>query len=190
MSPQLIFLKLLAQVNIGKNKTRGVQLSGGQDSTTLSWFTHQIGDSAHAVWFHFHFNHLWQLDNLYMAEQTSKISFWLNCPNVEILPTLQHSSETSARSWRHNMTTRIGYYAGLEIILQGHTQTDVLESALFNFLRGRQNTKVPLMQPSTVMFAPKKHDSLHYAFSGTAPKNRWPDLVTPEFQKTYYPQKL
>lgn len=190
MSPQLIFLKLSPQINTDKNKMGGVQLSGGQDSTMLSWFTYQARGSAHAVWFHFHFNHLWQRDNFYMAEQTSKISFWLNCPNVEILPTSQHSSETSARSWRQNMTTRISYYVGLEVVLQGHTQTDVLESALFNFLRGRQNTRVPLMQASTVVFDRKEHDSLRCALSGTAPKNRWPSLITSESQKPYYLTKL
>lgn len=190
MSPQLIFLKLSPKTNSGNGKTRGLQLSGGQDSMVLSWFVHHVGGSAHTVWFHIHFNHLWQLDNLYMAEQTAKLSFWLDCPNVEILPTSPHSSETNARNWRHDMTTRLGHYAGLEAVLQGHTQTDVLETALFNFLRGRQNTEVPLMQPSIAVVTRKEPESLHCVFHGTSPKNRWPGLVTVESRKPYYLTKL
>lgn len=109
--------------------------SGGQDSMIALWLLyHTARTRAHLLRI-LHYNHMWQGDNFFMADHSTKLSFWLSCPQWTVMPTTQLNSEYDASQWRISTNTRLTGVETPSILMNGHTQSDLHESTLLAFAR-------------------------------------------------------
>lgn len=115
---------------------RTVLFSGGQDSTVALWLLYHTACTRGHSLRTLHYNHMWQDSNFFMADHTTKISFWLNCPHWAVMPTHQTNSEHHASQWRAYMNTRlISNNNTPNVLANGHTRSDQQESGLFSYAR-------------------------------------------------------
>lgn len=112
---------------------RTLLVSGGQDSATLVWLHAHWTPPDHQSTTHY--NHLWQEDAMYMAEHILTTSFWFNMHHRNVLPTEQYATEQRASVWRKHQNQRMAYHGLTTMYLNGHTQTDQVESNIFRELR-------------------------------------------------------
>ena len=111
-------------------------ISGGQDSSFLFFlllhFQNQWNLKFHLLWC----NHLWQNESFYTMEHIFKLANFFQIPIYLVITEITVFSEQTARKWRLNTFQRIGFYSRATSILNGHTASDRIESALLNLLRG------------------------------------------------------
>jgi tRNA(Ile)-lysidine synthase TilS/MesJ len=110
--------------------------SGGQDSTlTLVSFLHFQNI------FNFEFeiiycHHFIQLKNFFCYWQIVRLNYIFQIPISIVLAITNLKNENYARSWRKTTFERIYHLNQCSNILLGHTASDRLETAIYNFNRG------------------------------------------------------
>lgn len=128
-------------------------ISTGQDSTFLLFFFLtlqyiQIEKKINKIKL-LYCHHLWQTNNISSYWQIIKLAFTFNiyfCINYNC-NSLNKQNETNARYWRLQCLNRYGNLLFQKQkrsihILQGHTSSDVIETILFNILRGTSLHKI------------------------------------------------
>ncbi len=113
-----------------------IAVSGGQDSLCLA----QLLIFAQAKWnWHLaiaHCDHKWRLDSTENAAHVQKLSqnwglpFYLRSADKII------DSEAAARHWRYEMLAEMALEADCSDVVTGHTESDRVETFLYNLVRG------------------------------------------------------
>lgn len=113
-------------------------VSGGQDSLSLLYLIWLLQQQWQFINKSIYYNHLWSLIALASQYQIMLIHYALRSPVCLIFPfeSTKLTSETGARYWRYTIFQRIACMANIDCIVTGHTQTDRIESFIFNLING------------------------------------------------------
>ena len=111
-------------------------ISGGQDSicllAILNQFYAQIDFNIGLLWCH----HLWQFDSFLLMPHVTKISYLFQFNIYLAITPKPIPSELLARNWRHNCSSRIGFFHKYHKICLAHSANDKAETILLNLIRG------------------------------------------------------
>lgn len=111
-------------------------LSGGSDSTFLTWALIEVGCEVIA----FHLDHGLrrgsELDAKYAEMTASKLDIPIHSMRAEIEVAAGSSPETAAREARYQIAEQIADETGADWIATGHTADDQIETFFINLARG------------------------------------------------------
>lgn len=113
-----------------------LSVSGGQDSMFLLFVLFVLQKQWKLQFSSIYCQHLWQKESLMCSLHLCQIHYWLQ---IElIIPVTIHNlkNEEAARNWRYKQLERLFFFKQAESIFTAHTNSDQLESFLFNLIRG------------------------------------------------------
>jgi tRNA(Ile)-lysidine synthase TilS/MesJ len=113
-----------------------IAMSGGQDSIACLFFTFLIKNQLKLEMGFSNCNHLFQTDSFYCYVNNLNQVYALEGKFVITLSPYWLSTEKEARDWRYSAIQRIACFYNFSSLSFGHTQTDRLETFLFQLLRG------------------------------------------------------
>jgi tRNA(Ile)-lysidine synthase len=113
-----------------------IAISGGQDSITCLFFIFLIKKQFKLTIGSSNCNHLFQTDSFYSSLNSLNQVYALEGKYSLSLCPYWLSTEKEARDWRHSVLQRTAYFNKFSSLCFGHTETDRLETLLFQLLRG------------------------------------------------------
>jgi tRNA(Ile)-lysidine synthase TilS/MesJ len=113
-----------------------IAISGGQDSITCFFFIFLIKKQFQLDINSSNCNHLFQTDSFYSSLNILNKVYALEGKYSLSLCPYWLSTEKEARNWRHSVLQRTACFNQFSSIYFGHTETDRLETLLFQLLRG------------------------------------------------------
>lgn len=117
-----------------------VMLSGGQDSSLISWFLFHTQHYYPCQPQSLHCQHFLQPDALFSQKHCSQLSFWLNWESLYYSATRSYVSEKDAGDWRSELSFRLANYYTSPFLFKGQNLTDHYETRATLFLRTLVNT--------------------------------------------------
>lgn len=125
-------------INPGRQEKRQnalVMLSGGQDSSLVTWILFH----AQHYYFHqpqsLHYQHFLQSGALYAQTHCSQLSFWFNWTSLSYSATRSYTSEKDAGDWRSASSVRLASYYTCPFLFKGQSLTDQYETTATLLLR-------------------------------------------------------
>ena len=128
------FLEILPRRQEKKQKVL-VMLSGGQDSSLVSWILFHTQHYYPCQPQSLHYQHFLQPDALYSQKHCSQLSFWCNWKSLYYSATEDYTSEKDAGDWRSGSSFRLATYYTYPILFKGQNRTDQYETTAALFLR-------------------------------------------------------
>ena len=161
----------------GKKQKAFVTMSGGQDSSLVSWILFHTQHYYACQLKSLHYQHLLQPDALYLQKHCSQLSFWFNWKNLYYSATRYYTSEKGAGDWRSKSSFRLASYYSYPFLFKGQSLTDQYETRTTLFLRTIGNTQAPEDLALSTEDNPVGHYSLLFVRSKKL--SRW-DLIRAE----------
>jgi len=126
-------------------------ISGGQDSILNVIILYHL-ESLYVFRLNLAYcNHFWQPTNFYTLFELFKFGYLLNKSINNIVPKQRILSEEEAHFWRQKNFYQLGTYFNLNHISLGHSLSDKIETAFWNFVRGSgPNGLISLKQNSFI----------------------------------------
>ena len=112
-----------------------VTLSGGQDSSLVSWLLFHTQDYYPCQPQSLHYQHFLQPDALYSQKHCSQLSFWFNWKSLYYSATRSYVNEEDAGDWRRESSFRLASYYTAPFLFKGQNLTDHYETRATLFLR-------------------------------------------------------
>jgi tRNA(Ile)-lysidine synthetase-like protein len=155
-----IKLFLLKNKVIKSNKQILIGISGGQDSIVLLilFFILQKQWKLKIIVLYCH--HLWESETIYSFFHLFKFFFSLNFEFYYSISLRITNSEQTARKWRLKNFLRFQYLLFSNTLFIGHTQTDQIETFLFNFFRGSSSRGISSLKEKKIITQIEKNDFL------------------------------
>ena len=117
--------------------TNSIELiSGGCDSILLLVILTYINQIKNKTTCVLHYNHLWQSSTFFISNDINRLSYALNKHLVLAIPSQFINSETKSRIWRKSVSQRLCQLHEEPTLYTGHTQTDNIETSIWNLIRG------------------------------------------------------
>ncbi len=113
-----------------------VAVSGGQDSLCLLGLLKAFAQKQHWRIEVAHLDHRWRADSGEVAKKVMILSRIWQLPFHLAIAKNPPKSEAVARTWRYTWLGELALSLGCDYVLTAHTRTDVVETFLFNLLRG------------------------------------------------------
>nr|AIT93540.1 hypothetical chloroplast RF62 [Prasiolopsis sp. SAG 84.81] len=122
--------------NIKTKESILIAVSGGQDSICLFFIFIQLKKQWHWSFGIIYCNHLWQKNSFFSGSLILKIAYMFTVSIYYVTTTDKIFSEKDSRKWRYTIFYRILAFYNYTIISSGHTESDKIETILFQFIRG------------------------------------------------------
>lgn len=119
----------------GKKQKVLITLSGGQDSSLVSWILFHIQQYYPCQPQSLHYQHFLQPDALYSQKHCSQLSFWFNWKSLYYSATRDYTSEKDAGDWRSGSSFRLATYYTYPFLFKGQNLNDQYETTATLFLR-------------------------------------------------------
>jgi tRNA(Ile)-lysidine synthase TilS/MesJ len=162
-------------------------ISGGQDSIFLFFFIvhlkRQWNWKIAFVWC----NHLWQIESFFTMCHVFKIAYFAKLPINFAITQKFLVSEEKSRIWRFITLQRLSFFSKSTYLLNGHTASDLIETAVFHVLRGSGSNGLFSSKPLVVnnwknFFPPAS--TMYSNFSKTLSLNKFNILEKKVFTQT------
>lgn len=166
----------------GKKQKALVTLSGGQDSSLVSWILFHTQHYYPCPLKSLHYQHLLQPGALYAQKHCSQLSFWFNWTSLYYFATRYYASEKDAGDWRSESNRRLAIYYTSPSLFKGQSLTDQYETRATLFLRTIANRREETPEDLSLSTedSPVGYHSLLFVRSKKL--SRW-DLTTAEKRK-------
>lgn len=119
----------------GKKQKTLVTLSGGQDSSLVTWVLFHTEHYYPCRPQSLYYQHFLQPDALYAQKHCAQLSFWFNWETLYYLATRQYASEKNAGDWRRDSSLRLSSYYTSPFLFKGQSLTDQHETKTATLLR-------------------------------------------------------
>ena len=149
----LVNLKLSTSLVPESRLVLGV--SGGQDSISLLILLLAFQNQWQFYIITIYCNHLWQQNSVDVILHLAKTYY---VTHIEfIVPTTIYNlkNENKSRIWRYNLFNRVAFFTSTQYILLGHTNSDKVETFLFNIIRGSGVTGLHSIPAERLNYSPK-----------------------------------
>jgi tRNA(Ile)-lysidine synthase len=113
-----------------------VAVSGGQDSLCLLGLLKAFSVKQQWKLEVAHLDHRWRADSGEVAQKVMVLAKTWQLPFHLAIAENLLTSEAAARTWRYTWLGELAISLGCNQVLTAHTRTDVVETFLFNLLRG------------------------------------------------------
>jgi tRNA(Ile)-lysidine synthase len=113
-----------------------VAVSGGQDSLCLLGLLKAFSVKQQWKIEVAHLDHRWRADSGEVAQKVMVLAKTWQLPFHLAIAENPPTSEAAARTWRYTWLGDLALSLGCDQVLTAHTRTDVIETFLFNLLRG------------------------------------------------------
>lgn len=113
-----------------------VAVSGGQDSLCLLGLLKAFASKQDWKLEVAHLDHRWRADSEEVAQKVMILAKTWQLPFHLAIAKSPPASEAAARTWRYTWLGELALSLGCDQVLTAHTRTDVVETFLFNLLRG------------------------------------------------------
>lgn len=150
-----------------------VTLSGGQDSSLVTWVLFHTQHYYPCRPQSLHYQHFLQSDAVYAKKHCSQLSFWFNWETLSCLATRECASEKNAGDWRKDSSFRISTYYTCPIVFKGQSLSDQYETTTATILctivkefkkdlgvqeiaRSPTQTRGPLIEHNHILFSQSK----------------------------------
>jgi tRNA(Ile)-lysidine synthase len=126
-------------------------ISGGQDSNLLYLIFTVLKYQYNLPLVLVYCNHYWQKDSVLNQQNLTQLVYLNKHPIIFCTPFfLVKQGEFNAAFWRYTSLQRICFFVNADLVLTGHTSTDVVESFLFYLIRGSQSRLITQFQNITL----------------------------------------
>lgn len=137
-----------------------IGISAGQDSSALLFFFFILQKQWNIKIYLLYCNHLWQKESFYTFLHLSKISFTLELNFSYNIAINMPVSEQTARNWRFKNFLRFNTFLNSQNLLTGHTESDLIETFLFNLIRGSGSSGISSLKLKKTLTKFQKNDFL------------------------------
>jgi tRNA(Ile)-lysidine synthase TilS/MesJ len=117
-----------------------ITLSGGQDSSLVSWLLFHTQHYYPCQPQSLHYQHFLHPGALYSQKHCSQLSFWFNWKSLYYSAIRSYASEKDAGDWRSESSFRLANYYTSPFLFKGQNLTDHYETRATLFLRTLVNT--------------------------------------------------
>ncbi len=145
---------------IKSNKKILIGISGGQDSIVLVILFFMLQKQWKIKIIILYCQHLWKIETLYSFFHLFKFFYSLNLELYYSISLRITNSEQTGRNWRLKNFLRFQSLFFSNTVFIGHTQTDQIETFLFNFFRGSSSRGISSLKEKKTITQIKKNDFL------------------------------